>query len=90
MIPDQHLDLSATDAELIELRQSVPIQYAPDMKRWKRDKSKDFYLGMLAGMNACIRVDMGKMTKEDKRDYIKKLAIDAGLIAGGFGKIIGG
>lgn len=87
---NQHIDIPATDKELEDLRNAVPANYTPNLLHWSRKQQKDFYLGFVSGINAAIRVDMGKMTAADKRDYIKKLAIDAALIAGGFGKIIGG
>ena len=84
----QHIDVAANDMELEELRRSVPIEYSPDMKRWSRTQKKEFYLGMIAAFNTIVRVAQSKMNDADKRDYLKKLTIDAGLIAGGFGKII--
>ena len=87
---NQIIDTAVTDKELQELRNQVPPTYIPDLKRWERKQSKDFYKGMIAGMNTIMRVMQTKMTDTDKRDYILKLTTDAGLIAGGFGKIIDG
>lgn len=73
-------DTRATDADLMKLKNSIPEGYKPDEKRWGKEQPKEFYLGMIAGINATLAVAASAMTPADQRDYLTKMSVDAALV----------